>query len=460
VVCCLGQSTEKECSIIDFVGDNNSYTFERLRYIEGKDLQVEPIDASLLPQTAIAVPRGVSIGGVDVLRIAEEFGTPAFIYDVAHLRDNFTRAFELFGEGVAYATKAFLCKAVARLAYESGMSLDVSTAGEYHVARAAGVPANRLVLHGNNKSIMEVERAVEEGVQWIVLDSYDDIKLAASQASTLQRSVPVLIRINPGVEVHTHRFTATGNRDSKFGIPTWTGEAAAAVDIVKKTRWLDFIGLHIHVGSLVFEIDTFLAALNSVLDFVRHVDPEIFVVGGGLGVRYLNTDTAPSLELWGQSILKHCADNGINSRVLAEPGRSMVASTAVTIYTVGSVQTKGSKTYVAVDGGMSDNPRPLLYDSGYEAFLPRSPLDARDRMVSIVGRHCEAGDMLIKDGFLPSSVAVGDIVATPVTGAYGYCMASNYNMMTRPPVIWVSDGKAQPVIRRERLEDLLRLDVD
>ena len=420
---------------------------------------MDPIEFSLLPQTAIPTPRGVAIGGVDVLAVAEEFGTPAFIYDVEHLRDNFTKAFDLFGEGVAYATKAFLCKSLARLAYESGMSLDVSTAGEYHVARAAGVPANRLVLHGNNKSRTEVERAVQEGVQWIVLDSYDDIRLVESVASKLQRSVPVLLRVNPGVEVHTHRFTATGNRDSKFGIPMWTGEATDAVNLVSKAPWFDFKGLHIHVGSLVFEIDTFLAALNSVMDFVRCVDPEIFVVGGGLGVRYLNTDTAPSFESWGKSILDHCRENGISCRVLAEPGRSMVASTAVTVYTIGSVQTKGRKTYVAVDGGMSDNPRPLLYDSGYEAFLPRSPLDIRDRMVSIVGRHCESGDMLVKDGFLPSSVSIGDIVATPVTGAYGYCMASNYNMMTRPPVIWVSNGNARVVIRREDFEDLLRYDL-
>ncbi len=422
-------------------------------------MSTEPLDFSLLPRTATPTSQGVAIGGVDLLAIAEEFGTPTFVYDVAHLRENFAKAVALFGEGVAYATKAFLCKTLARLAYESGMSLDVSTAGEYHVARAAGVPAGKLVLHGNNKSRLEVERAVQEGAQWIVLDSYDDINLVASVASELRRRIPVLIRINPGVEVHTHRFIATGNRDSKFGIPMWTGEAEDAVATVQEKRWLDFIGLHIHVGSLVFEIDTFLSALNSVVDFVRSVDPEVFVVGGGLGVRYLNTDTAPSFEEWGQSILKHCHNAGITSRVLAEPGRSMVASTAVTLYTIGSIQTKGLKTYVAVDGGMSDNPRPLLYDSGYEAFLPRAPFEPREQMVNIVGRHCESGDTLVRDGFLPSSAAIGDIVATPVTGAYGYCMASNYNMTTRPPVIWVSDGQAEVVIRRETLEDLLRNDM-
>ena len=421
---------------------------------------MHPIDLSLLPSTTRLNGKGsLDVGGVDLLTIAQDFGTPVFVYDVAHLTQNLTRARDIFGDGVAYATKAFLCKSLARLAYESGMSLDVSTAGEYHVARAAGVPASKLVLHGNNKTRQELERAITEGVQWIVLDSFDDINLAADVAAGLRRQAQVLIRVNPGVEVHTHSFLATGNRESKFGFPLWTGDAQAAVDKVRETEWLDFLGLHIHVGSLVFAIGTFLEALDSVLDFVLATDPEVFVVGGGLGVRYLGTDAAPSLEEWGEAILKRCREAGVRARVLAEPGRSIVAATAVTLYTVGSVSTKDRTTYVAVDGGMSDNPRPLLYDSGYEIFMPRAPEAVRDRAVTVVGRHCESGDTLVRDGMLPSSVAIGDIVCTPVTGAYGYSMASNYNMMPRPAVVWVDQGKATVVVRRETLDDLLACDL-
>lgn len=418
-----------------------------------------PLDLSLLPVTARASRDGTSIGGVDLVEAAAKFGTPLFIYDRAQLAANFAQAVETFGPGVAYATKAFICKAVARLAYDSGMSLDVSTAGEYHVARAAGVPAAKLVVHGNNKTLAEVERAVSEGVQWIVLDSFDDIDKVTQVATRLRQVAPVLVRINPGVEVHTHRFTATGNRRSKFGFPLWTGDAAAAVELVRSSSALRFRGLHIHVGSLVFAVDNFISALNSVLDFVRAEDPEVFVVGGGLGVRYLPEDDAPSFGEWAQAILEHCKIAGVKARVLAEPGRSMVAAAAVTLYTVGSIAKKGARTYLAVDGGMSDNPRPLLYGSGYEVFLPRAPLAARERAVTVVGRHCESGDTLVEHGFLPSSVAIGDIVSTPVTGAYGYGMASNYNLLTRPAIVWVADGAAELIVRRETLDDLLRCDV-
>lgn len=418
-----------------------------------------PLDLSLLPVNARAWRDGTSIGGVDLVDAAGNFGTPLFVYDRAQLAANFAQAVETFGPGVAYATKAFICKAVARLAYDSGMSLDVSTAGEYHVARAAGVPAAKLVVHGNNKTLAEVERAVSEGVQWIVLDSFDDIDKVTSVATRLEQVAPVLVRINPGVEVHTHRFTATGNRRSKFGFPLWTGDAAAAVELVRRSSALRFRGLHIHVGSLVFAVDNFISALNSVLDFVRAEDPEVFVVGGGLGVRYLPEDDAPSFGEWAHAILEHCKIAGVKARVLAEPGRSMVAGAAVTLYTVGSIAKKGARTYLAVDGGMSDNPRPLLYGSGYEVFLPRAPLAARERAVTVVGRHCESGDTLVEHGFLPSSVAIGDIVSTPVTGAYGYGMASNYNLLTRPAIVWVADGAAELVVRRETLDDLLRCDV-
>jgi diaminopimelate decarboxylase len=239
----------------------------------------------------------------------------------------------------------------------------------------------------------------------------------------------------------------------------WTADASAAVDLVRSSSALRFRGLHIHVGSLVFALDNFVTALDSVFDFARAVDPEVFVVGGGLGVRYLPEDDAPSFSEWAHAILEHCKVSGIRARILAEPGRSMVASAAVTLYTVGGIAKKGARTYLAVDGGMSDNPRPLLYGSGYEVFLPRAPLAVRDRAVTVVGRHCESGDTLVEHGLLPASVALGDVVSTPVTGAYGYGMASNYNMLTRPAIVWVAGGKAELIVRRETLDDLLRCDL-
>jgi diaminopimelate decarboxylase len=418
-----------------------------------------PVDLSLLPMTAQAGNGATSVGGVDLVEAARDFGTPLFVYDREQISANFATAVEVFGPGVAYATKAFISKSVARLAHAAGMSLDVSTAGEYHVARAAGVPASKLVVHGNNKTQEEVERAVSEGVQWIVLDSFDDIDKVADAAARSRTRTPVLIRVNPGVEIHTHRFTATGNRKSKFGFPLWTSDASAAVERVRGNPQLAFRGLHIHVGSLVFAIENFITALDSVLDFVRSVDPEVFVVGGGLGVRYLREDDAPGFREWADAILQHCKGAGIAAQVLAEPGRSMVASAAVTLYTVGSIATKGARTYLAVDGGMSDNPRPLLYGSGYEVFLPRAPLEPRDRVVTVVGRHCESGDTLVEDATLPSAVAIGDIISTPVTGAYGYCMASNYNLLTRPAIVWAAAGEARVIVRRETYDDLLRCDV-
>jgi len=301
---------------------------------------------------------------------------------------------------------------------------------------------------------------VTEGVQWIVLDSFDDIALVADVAAYHGKSVRVLVRINPGVEVHTHRYIATGNRGSKFGFPMWTGDAARAVELVRDSSDLDFAGLHIHVGSQVFSLDSFSIALKSVVGFVRSVDPEYFVVGGGLGARYLPEDDAPTLSEWAESIYTRLEREGIRAKILAEPGRSLVANAAVTLYTVGSVTTKGETTFVAVDGGMSDNPRPIIYDSGYEVFMPSAVRDEREMIASVVGRHCESGDTLVRSGALPAKVRVGDIICTPVTGAYGYVMASNYNMMVRPPVVFVSGGRAELAIRGETLDDLVSRDLD
>lgn len=422
---------------------------------------MKPIDLTLLPaSTRLTADGRLEIGDVDLLTAADRFGTPLFVYDEKDLVDQFTLAYKIFGDGVAYATKAFLTKTVARLAYSCGMSLDVSSEGEYQCCRRAGVPAERLVLHGNNKLPAEVQVAVSEGVQWIVADNFDDLAAISRYAKDLGLRPNVLVRVNPGVEVHTHRYVATGNRDAKFGFPTWTQDAERAVDLAQRDPAINFMGVHMHVGSFVLSLETFLSALNAILPFIQRVEPEIFVIGGGLGIRYLNSDTCPSFEEWGEAVLDWCRNRGLTSRVLVEPGRAMVARAAVTLYTVGAVMQKGQRTFVSVDGGMSDNPRPILYGSGYEVFKVSEPLADRPRRVDLVGRHCESGDTLIRDGYLQESVAAGDVVCTPVTGAYGYSMASNYNMLPRPPIVFVKDGQVRLVVRRESVDDLLRNDLE
>jgi diaminopimelate decarboxylase len=416
---------------------------------------------SLLPDSAVVSPDGsLSIGGCDVLALAERFGTPLFVYDEAHLRARCREAVAAFGDGVAYATKAFLCRAMARLAHEEGMHLDVATGGELHVALAAGVPADRLVLHGNNKSREELRVARRAGVGRIVVDSFDELeRLAALHAE--DGLVPkVLVRVTPGVEAHTHEFVRTGQVDSKFGFGVAAGDAARAVGRATDSPAVDLVGVHMHIGSQVFVADFFHEAVEVVAPWVREVGLPELSIGGGLGVAYVEGEEAPSITDWGTAIVSGCRDAGIEARVSAEPGRSIVAQAAVTLYTVGTIkEVPGVRTYLSVDGGMSDNPRPVLYGSGYEAFLPRAVEAPRPRSVTVVGKHCESGDVLVREAKVPADVTVGDVLATPVTGAYGHSMGSNYNKVLRPPVVFVADGQAREVVRRETLDDLLVTDV-
>ena len=424
-------------------------------------LSAAPIDFELLPRSAEVDPAGrLRVGGVDVLDAAQEFGTPLFLYDEDELRASFREAVAVFGEGVAYATKAFLTPAVARVAAQEGMSFDVSTAGEYACCSRVGVPASKLVLHGNNKQPEELRLAVEEGAQWIVVDNFNELERLTAITEELQREVNVLVRVNPGIEVHTHRYIATGNRDSKFGFPAWNEDANRAIEQVKRAPFLKFLGVHMHIGSFVLALDTFIEALEAAAPLFDHHHTEILVVGGGLGMRYLNDDECPTFREWGEAITEWGRRRFPGSRILAEPGRTMVARAGITLYTVGVVQRKGERVFVAVDGGMSDNPRPILYGSGYEVFSASAPLALRDLTVRLVGRHCESGDTLLEEGHLPAGIAVGDIVCTPVTGAYGYSMASNYNLVPRAAVVFVSGGKARLTTRRETLEDLFAREVD
>jgi len=415
----------------------------------------------LLPDGATIDPGGgLRLAGVDVVGLAERFGTPLFVYDEAHLRARCREAVAAFGDGVAYASKAFLCKAMARLVHEEGMHIDVASGGELHVALAAGVPAERLVLHGNNKAERELAYALEHRVGRVVLDSFDEIdRVERLVAGGLPRP-RVLVRITPGIEAHTHEFVRTGQNDSKFGFGVASGDAARAIARARDSAHLDLVGLHAHIGSQVFDVTSFEKAVAVLAPIFTPLGLEELCIGGGLGVAYVEGEASDGITAWGAAIRRACEAAGITARITAEPGRAIAAGAAITLYTVGTIkELPGIRTYVAVDGGMSDNPRPVLYGSGYETFLPRATDAPRERRVTVVGKHCESGDLLVKDGRVPADLAVGDILATPVTGAYGHSMGSNYNKVPRPAVVFVNEGRVREVVRRETWDDLLRCDL-
>ncbi len=424
----------------------------------------------LLPDNHEMSQGCLRIGGCDLVDLAHTYGTPLFVYDEQHLRNRCREALRVFGNGVAYAAKAFLCVAMARLVHSEGLCIDVATGGEMHVALAAGVPAGRLVLHGNNKSMSELRAAVDAGVGRIVVDSFDELdRLDALHAETLhaetlhaetQCKPKVLLRFTPGVEAHTHEYLLTGADDSKFGFTVSTGAAAAAMQRARDSGSVEVVGVHSHIGSQVLDASSFAKAVAVIAAAAEPFEVDEISVGGGLGVPYLNGETAPTISEWGEAVQEACQAAGVTAQVTAEPGRSIAAGAAVTLYTVGTVKTiDGVRTYVAVDGGMSDNPRPLLYGSGYEVFLPRCADAPRDREVTVVGKHCESGDTLVRDAVVPSDIAVGDILASPVTGAYGHSMGSNYNKVLRPAVVFVKDGEARLVVRRETHDDLLACEI-
>lgn len=423
-----------------------------------------PVPRYLLPDNSRVGDDGrLSIAGVDVLDLVAEHGTPVFIYDEDHIRARAREAVEAWPDGAAYASKAFLCLAMARLAHEEGMAIDVSTAGELHVALAAGVPAERLVLHGNNKSEEELARALEVGVGRIVVDSFDEIGRLERLAPALGRRPQVLVRVTPGIEAHTHEYVQTGQDDSKFGFGLNSGAAEEAVARLGGAGSpVDLVGVHAHIGSQVFALESFEKAIAVLADFFVPLGLDEMCVGGGLGVAYVEGEETPSIAYWAGHVRAAARRAGVSDavRLTAEPGRAIVAAAAITCYTVGTVKDiPGVRTYVSVDGGMSDNPRPVLYGSGYEAFLVRDVGAARPRTVTVVGKHCESGDVIVRDAHVPTDLEVGDVLATPVTGAYGHSMASTYNKVPRPPVLFLRDGEARVVVRRETFDDLLSLDV-
>lgn len=432
-----------------------------------------PIELRLLPRSAVIDARGrLVVGGCDLADLARFYGTPLYVYDEGELRARCAEYRRAFGEGsVAYAAKAFLCTAMAKLVAEEGLCLDVATGGEAHVARRAGFPGSRVVFHGNNKSELELRLALELGDARLVVDAPEEIdRVEALVAEGLPRP-RVLVRVTPGVEAHTHDYVATGADDSKFGFTVSTGAARDAAVRVAKSDAMELVGLHCHIGSQILVLESYARAASVVTGLAAEVAADVGVpieevnLGGGLGVPYTAGDDAPSIAAFAWLVRNAyrdaCAAAGLDPppRLTVEAGRSIAAPAGLTLYSVGSVkEIREVRTYVSVDGGMSDNPRPVTYGSVYEAFLPERAGARRPRVVTVAGKHCEQGDILVRDAHLPADLSVGDVLALPVTGAYGYSMASNYNLQPRPAVVFVAEGRARVVVRRETFDDLVARD--
>ena len=422
------------------------------------------------------------LSGISATKLAQEFGTPAFFIDEDDFR---TRALSWqsalnseFGEnagGVFYAAKAFICTDVARWIKELGIGIDVCTGGELAAALAGGIDPKKIELHGNNKSLSEIDRAIEVGVKTIVIDSLHEIERVAAMARKRSKVQAVFLRLTPGIQAHTHESISTAHEDVKFGFSIASGAAWAAVEEVLRHSELELRGIHCHVGSQIFGTESFELAAERLITFLAKFRdahgrelPELDL-GGGYGIAYLPSEetvhpseVVPALHA---AVKKYCsAYNLVMPKISIEPGRAIVGPTTFTLYEVGTtkdvtLEDGKNRRYISVDGGMSENIRPSLYDAQYFATLASRQSTEPKISSRIVGKHCETGDIVIRDIDLQSDIAPGDLLATPATGAYGRSMASNYNHVPRPPVIAVKDGKARVIVRRENEADLLALDV-
>ncbi|MFD5894633.1 MULTISPECIES: diaminopimelate decarboxylase [unclassified Streptomyces] len=432
------------------------------------------LDDKIWSRTVSRDEDGVAtVAGLPVTRLAEEFGTPAYFLDEADFRARCRAWADAFGKDadVFYAGKAFLSRAVVHWLKEEGLNLDVCSGGELATALDAGMPPERIALHGNNKSVHEIERAVSAGVGRIVLDSFQEMVRVAHIAQSLGRVQPVQIRVTVGVEAHTHEFIATAHEDQKFGIALADGQAAEAVRRALRLDGIELIGIHSHIGSQIFDMAGFEVSARRVVELLAAVRDEHGVelpeidLGGGLGIAYTPEDDPREPHEIAKSltaiVTRECESAGLRTpRISVEPGRAIVGPTAFTLYEVGTIKPlEGLRTYVSVDGGMSDNIRTALYDAEYSVALVSRRSDAEPMLSRVVGKHCESGDIVVRDAFLPADLAPGDLIAVPATGAYCRSMASNYNHALRPPVVAVKDGGARVIVRRETEEDLLRLDV-
>jgi len=402
----------------------------------------------------------LEIGGCDVVELADRYGTPAYVYAEDDMRARARAYLEAFAARtddfeVIYASKALPVTAAYRVLAEEGLSVDVASGGELHLALKAGVDPQRIFMHGNNKSETELRYAFDSRIGYLVLDSFAEIERAER---LLDRSQEVLIRVTPGIKPSTHSFVQTGQLDSKFGFGLEDGLAAEAVRRVRASKRLDLVGIHAHIGSQIFELEPYTRTIQLLADFIDF-DCRLLNVGGGLGIAYTATDEPASIEDY-VDVKVRGVQRAFDPvpRIMIEPGRSLVGNAGITVYRIGTVkEIPGVRTYVSVDGGMSDNMRPMLYGARYEAAIADRPDAPPGKLATVAGMHCESGDILIRDVALPDP-RVGDLLVTPATGAYGYAHANNYNGVPRPPVIFCRDGEARVVVRRETYEDLAARD--
>ena len=436
------------------------------------------LSPAIWPRSARRDGGVLTVGGMDVRELAGTYGTPLMLCDEADFRSRCSDYRDAFGAdaGVFYAAKAFCSRAALRWVSDEGLGVDVCTGGELEVALAADVPPDMITMHGNNKSLAELTRAVQVGVGHIVLDSFEEIARLAFVVDPDGMSQParrprVMVRVTTGVEAHTHEFMATAHDDQKFGFSLASGAADEAVRRVLACPDLELAGLHSHIGSQIFDTAGFEVAAHRVLELAVRIRDEHGAeideldLGGGFGIAYTDEDSAPEVKELAQSIRdivdRQCRAAGLSRpRLTVEPGRGIAGPGTITIYEVGTIKdVDGLRTYVSVDGGMSDNIRTALYDATYTCALASRASDAPPMLTRVVGKHCESGDILVRHAYLPSDLAPGDLLAVAATGAYCRSISSNYNHVPRPPVVAVRDGQARPIVRRETLDDLLRLDV-
>ena len=415
------------------------------------------------------------IGGANALNIAKEYGTPVYVMDEDLIRKNcriYKDAMDKHygGNGlVLYASKAFSCKRMVKIVKEEGLGLDVVSGGELYTAIKADFPMDKVYFHGNNKTEDELNLAVDNGVGTIVVDNVFELEKLNAIAEKKDKTVNIMFRIKPGIDAHTHEFVMTGQIDSKFGVALETGEAMEAYKTAKQMKNLNIVGVHCHIGSQIFDIEPFEHAASVMMGFIADlkaegIEIEQMNLGGGYGIKYVPEDNPIDydayIEAVSKVVKKAAAEKGIAMpKILMEPGRSIVASAGTTLYNIGGVkEIPNVRTYVSVDGGMADNPRFIMYGSQYHALLANNPLAKEEKEVTIAGKCCESGDLLIKDIKMPKLKA-GDILAVLATGAYNYSMASNYNRIPKPPVVMVSGGKPSLVIKRETYEDIVKNDL-
>ncbi|MBU8907874.1 diaminopimelate decarboxylase [Desertibacillus haloalkaliphilus] len=417
----------------------------------------------------------LEIGGVDTVVLTKEYGTPVYVYDVSLIREKakaFQQAFQNHGvqAQVAFASKSFSCVAMIQLADELGLSLDVVSGGELYTAQVAGFPMERVHFHGNNKSPQEIDMAVEAGIGCFVVDNFYELELLERASKKFEKQVSILLRTTPGIEAHTHEYISTGQEDSKFGFDLSSGQVDQAITYVQKRECFQLLGLHCHIGSQIFETVGFVMTIEKIFSYLKQwketigYTPDVLNLGGGFGIRYVEGDTPLPVADYIDATVKAVKEQADNlsidvPEIWIEPGRSLVGDAGTTLYSVGSQkEVPDVRHYLAVDGGMTDNLRPALYQAEYEGVLANRANEKADQTFSIAGKCCESGDMLIWDLPLPKANHE-DVLAVFCTGAYGYSMANNYNRIPRPPVVFVENGEATLVVKRETYEDLVRLDL-